>query len=57
MVAWCNLFQDTIVVVAFGRIDGRGFRNLQMEPMFDRHSNGTELWWRPTKFKDGCENF
>ena len=25
MVAWWNLFQGTTVVVAFGRIDGRGF--------------------------------
>ena len=31
MVAWWNLFQDTIVVVDFGGVDGRGFGSLQME--------------------------
>ena len=52
MVSWWNLFQAIIVVVAFGGIDGRGFGNLQMEPMFDRQNKGMKLWWRLTRIED-----
>ena len=38
-VAWCNLSQSTIVVVAFGRIDRRGF-GISNWKMFDRQNNG-----------------
>ena len=34
-----------------------GFWKLQMEHVFDRHDNGMELWWRPTKIKDCWENY
>ena len=55
MVAWQNLSQDTIVVVAFGGIVERGFGNLQMEPMFDRPNNGRGIWWRLTKVEEYWE--
>ena len=34
-----------------------GFWNRQMEPMFDRQSNGTELWWSSIGVEDYWENF
>ena len=56
MVAWWNLFQGEILVVAFGGIDGRSF-GIAKGKMFDGQNNGMEFWWRLKRIEDYWENF